>query len=424
MFSSLRATLGVVFVVFCVVVAVHPSVTLSQSSSLSDSKSDRFFYKNGMNFVAGDSSFSMNLRFRIQSLAEFRTEQSLDNDLELGEMSWITRRIRLRMNGFAYSPKWTYNIQLSFSRGDMDYDNVAYPNILRDANINYAPTSDLSFLMGLAKLPGNRERVISSGDLQFVDRSLLNATYNIDRDFGFQVRYAPQFEGMQVVAQAAVSTGDGRNVVRFTNTLATTARLAYYPLGAFTNNGDMFLGDLEFEKTPKLYVAGVYHHNPGAIRTGGQIGEFFDASYTGSRLANDSIGRDITTIFVDGMFKYQGFMIYGEWAKRSADNPIVRIGTASARNIVVGTGLNLQASYLLTSHFETAVRYTSIDPNDFIRANTSTQRQRQYTMGLTYYMMRHRIKFQLDITNSRVQQRGLDDYLKQWIVRFQTEFGI
>lgn len=423
MFSSLRTTLGVVFVAFCVVITIHPSVVLSQSSPSSGSQDDRFFYKNGMNFVSGDSSFSMNLRFRIQSLAEFRTEQSLDNNLELGEMSWITRRIRLRMNGFVYNPKWTYNIQLSFSRGDMDYDNVQYPNILRDANINYSPTSDLSFLMGLAKLPGNRERVISSADLQLVDRSLLNATFNIDRDFGFQVRYAPQFEGMQVVAQAAVSTGDGRNVVRFTNSLATTARVGFYPFGAFTNNGDMFLGDLEFEKTPKVYVAGVYHNNPGAVRTGGQIGNFLDATYNGSNLPVDSLTRDITTIFVDGMFKYQGFMLYGEWAKRTADNPIVRVGTTS-RNIVAGTGLNLQSSYLFTPNFETVLRYTSIDPNDFVRANTSTQRQRQYTLGFNYYLMRHRIKFQLDVTNNRTQVRASDDYQKQWIVRFQTEFGI
>ena len=43
--------------------------------------------------------------------------------------------------------------------------------------------------VGQTKLPGNRERVISSANLQQVDRSLLNSRFNIDRDFGFQLRH-------------------------------------------------------------------------------------------------------------------------------------------------------------------------------------------------------------------------------------------
>ena len=42
-----------------------------------------------------------------------------------------------------------------------------------------------SIKFGQGKLPGNRERVISSGNLQLVDRSRLNSRYNIDRDVGF-----------------------------------------------------------------------------------------------------------------------------------------------------------------------------------------------------------------------------------------------
>ncbi|MBL7997289.1 MAG: porin [Candidatus Kapabacteria bacterium] len=383
---------------------------------------DRFFYRNGINFVAGDSSFSMNLRFRIQSLATFETAPRTDDVIALQQMNWITRRMRLRMNGFAFNPQWTYAIQLSFTRGDMDWDNVNYPNILRDANISYSPTNDLTFMMGLAKLPGNRERVISSGDLQFVDRSLLNRTFNIDRDFGFQARYSPTIGGVQVVAQGALSSGDGRNVVNITKSLASTARVGIYPFGAFTNNGDMFLGDLEFEKTPKLYIAGVAHHNPGAIRTGGQIGEFFNPSYNGNGIPADSITRTMDTYFVDGMFKYQGFMLFGEWAKRVCEKPSVTVGSTT-RLIYSGTGLNLQASYLWTNHFETALRYTHIAPD--AASELVNRKQQQITVCNTYYLMRHRIKLQLDATQISTQTAALaDTYNKNYLIRFQTEFGI
>ena len=53
--------------------------------------------------------------------------------------------------------------------------------------IQYNFYKNLSIKLGQGKLPGNRERVISSGNLQFVDRSRLNSRFNIDRDFGAQL---------------------------------------------------------------------------------------------------------------------------------------------------------------------------------------------------------------------------------------------
>ena len=54
--------------------------------------------------------------------------------------------------------------------------------------IKYYP-KNFEIWFGQGKLPGNRERVISSGNLQQVDRSLLNSLFTIDRDFGFQLRH-------------------------------------------------------------------------------------------------------------------------------------------------------------------------------------------------------------------------------------------
>jgi len=61
-------------------------------------------------------------------------------------------------------------------------------------------------------LPGNRQTVNSSGALQLTDRSINNARFNIDRDFGFQVYYINEkLDAFSYNIKTAVSTGDGRN---------------------------------------------------------------------------------------------------------------------------------------------------------------------------------------------------------------------
>jgi hypothetical protein len=43
---------------------------------------------------------------------------------------------------------------------------------------------------GQTKLPGNNQRVVSSGSLEFTDRTINNSRFNIDRDFGLFLDYS------------------------------------------------------------------------------------------------------------------------------------------------------------------------------------------------------------------------------------------
>src|SRR5687767_5853309 len=150
-----------------------------------------FFTKKekGVGFVTRDSLYSLKFQFRIQNRAGF-VSKGLD-DLAAESFEFRVRRLRLKFEGFVYDPRLTYYIQLSFSRGDMDWrgpDNSISnnsPNVVRDAVIYYTPRKNIRLGFGQTKLPGNRQRVISSGDQQFADRSIVNSTFNIDRDFGF-----------------------------------------------------------------------------------------------------------------------------------------------------------------------------------------------------------------------------------------------
>src|SRR5688572_26786056 len=163
----------------------------------------------GLRFMTKDSSSAINLRFRMQNRVDLQTRSA--DDLGLITDNGYIKRLRLRTAGYLMSTKLTYSLQLGFSPGDMDITNSPTPQIIRDAIVFYRFSKRLRVGFGQSKLPGNRQRVISSGEQQFVDRSIVNATFNLDRDFGFQGYYKENFGNLVLNLQGALSTGDGRN---------------------------------------------------------------------------------------------------------------------------------------------------------------------------------------------------------------------
>jgi phosphate-selective porin OprO and OprP len=371
-------------------------------------------FKRGIEIIAPDSLYSLNLRFRMQSRALYFSESL--TDFSMSETEARIRRLRMRMEGFMYSPKLTYLIQLSFSRGDMDWnvrDNSAInssPNVVRDACVFYRPDKHWTFIFGQTKLPGNRQRVVSSGDLQFMDRSIVNATYNIDRDFGLQAHYLNQVGNFYYIAKAALSTGDGRNVETTDAGLSYTGRLELLPLGEFKNRGDYFEGDLEREETVKISVAGGLNYNEGARRTGGQIGrDLFEQ-------------RNMTTLIFDGLLKYRGFALYLEHMDRRSDNPITINAQAQQRHIIVGTGSLIQTSYLFKNNYEIAGRFAMIRPGSQITNLTPVADVA--TAGVTKYLIRHKLKLQANISYQSMSQMAPLSPLQNWGAGFQIELGI
>jgi phosphate-selective porin OprO and OprP len=361
-----------------------------------------FTYGKGLGIIPPDSSFSLNIRFRIQNRAAFETAS--ETDLSVTEVEARVRRLRLRLDGFVYSPKLTYLIQLSFSRGDMDYESLNFPNIIRDAYIQYAFNKSFSIGIGQTKLPGNRQRVNSSGDLQFVDRSMVNSTFNIDRDFGVQFLYKKKFW----VAKGAISSGEGRNITLSDYGLAYTGRVELLPFGPFTNGGDYFEGDLAREKSPKISIAASFSHNENAARTGGQLGTMLYS------------GVDIQTSIVDFLYKHNGWSLAAEFIQRQSPNPITTNGTGGTRYVYTGNGQNYQGGYVFKSNFELVGRYSQTKPDSKVEA--LEKMKENYTMGLNKYIKGHRVKLQSDITLERVHD--VSTIAQSWIYRFQIELGI
>jgi len=375
-----------------------------------------FSYKSGLGFTTPDSSYSLNIRFRIQNRVLMNTVS--DEDFEPGSFEGRVRRCRLVLTGHVVNPKLTYYMQLSFARGDMDWtvgdetnQNVS-PNVVRDAVIYYKPNSHLQLGFGQTKLPGNRQRVNSSGALQFYDRSLVNANFTTDRDFGFFMNYTIKTSSsFLAVIKTAVTSGEGRNSNLSNYGLAYSGRIELLPLGAFTGGGDFFEGDLLREPKPKLSVAAAYMFNDMAVRTGGQLGK-------------DLYGQKSFNVYMaDIIFKYNGFCFLSEYIRRDANNPYVLGSDNKMRLITTGDGINNQMSYCFKSRWEIALRQTLVTPHHDVRV--SFNQAEQYAVGISKYLNKHKVKAQFNLLYNKERNLSKNINLTPYYSAvFQLELGI
>jgi phosphate-selective porin OprO and OprP len=409
---SFRTT--IIKVTFCVVLISVFSSAFSQTD-----QKPQFQFKSGVGVTAPDSMFSINVRFRMQNRMGF-TMADEDTTWSPSAIEFRTRRTRLRLDGWVFNPKWQYALQLSFSRGDQDWDNAGVPNVLRDAMMFYEPNKNLRIGFGQGKLPGNRQRVVSSGEQQFADRSIVNATFTVDRDFGLQMHYHLKTGPLHYFIRGALSSGEGRNEgvskseVSQNTGMCYTGRFEFLPLGLFDSKSDYYESDLAREPKPKISLAGGMSFNDDAIRTGGQLGKSLYSS------------RDISTYIFDGLFKWKGISFYTEFMKRivTGGGSSITLSDDGAREYVYdGEGLLVQSGYLFKNNFEIAGRYAHTRPvGETIDLKDVVQ---DYTICFSKFIRNHRFKCQFDATLQRHLDPGSAELTGQNVqFRFQIEMGI
>lgn len=366
----------------------------------------------GIQYTSEDSTFYVNFRFRMQSRLKYSSVAG--DDWSVDEFEARIRRLRLRMDGYLYDPKLSYSIQLAFTRGDQDFDDTGVPNIVRDAVVFYNFSDDFYISFGLNKLPGNRQRVTSSGSQQFAERSLVNSNFNIDRDFGLKAYLSKNLGDVPVNLAAAITTGEGRVANATDDGLAYTGRVEFLPLGEFTNGGDYSEGDLEREPRPKISIGGGYSYNAKAKRSQGQTGRFMHSPL------------NLKTSYFDAIFKYAGWAYQAEFMKLDVDRPIT-LDEDGLDPIYAfkGQGLNQQLSYLISDEegYEVAARHTLIQPHADIQQFENQVEVLE--LGLTKYFRAHRLKLQLNgnytVHEGRFARSNPGNH---WGAIFQIELGI
>ena len=374
-------------------------------------------YGKGIGFRDPEKRFHVDLRFRSQNLLQYDG----DSDQSEARITGQPRRLRLRFGGWMVEERLRFNLQLSFTRGDMDWDNTSFPNTVRDAAVIYQVLPRLEMIFGQTKLPGNRQRVVSSGELQFPDRSIVNRAYNIDRDFGLQARLKGADGPWTWRVLGAATTGGGRNTrARDASAVALTLRGELLPFGEFKDGGDYFEGDLSFEEEPRLSLGLGASRFRGVDRVGGTIG---------AGLTAGPEGRGFSSWIGDVVFKFRGLSLYGEYIQKSLQDwspSVIDFSQAPKFGdpVLDGAGLNVQLGFASRNGWEPVARYSVVTPGTRSIESLAWQ-QRHYALGLNHYLRQHRVKVQADTSWNEFAQlsSGGGDF-GQWISRFQVELGI
>jgi len=357
----------------------------------------------GIVFEPEDESYSVKLGMRFQSL--YVGEWNLDNDVYSDQA--LVRRARLKLDGHIYSKKFVYKVQFGFSNRDTRNSssgglpqNSGTANTVLDAVIKYKPTSDFEIWFGQTVLPGNRERLISSQKVQFVDRSLLNSSFNLDRDVGLQFRNNITFGDALFKQMAAISIGEGRDITtKNPGGYSYTGRLEFLPFGSFSDKGDYTGPDLEKEEELKLSIGAAFDFNDDAVRSRGHTGSFI---FTNS---GELVKNDLQTFLADVFIKYQGLSVHGEYATRDAD-----------RDVGFGTGTAFMGSlgYIIGDDFGISGRYATLSTSDTFSSLTEHS---ETTFAVSKYLSGHNLKLQASA--------GYLDYVsRDNLMRFQVHMEI
>ena len=344
----------------------------------------------GLTISDADSSMSLNMSIMMQNRID--VNKVFDRDIKPTTTLQI-RRLRMKFKGYFFNQKLDYYIQLSLSPAD-----VKVANILLDGNVRYKPIKQFAVQFGQAKLPGDREELVSDERQFFVDKSTTSSLFKLDRDFGFQ--FFGNF-GKKFIFKPTLSlaSGEGKNYINTdVQHLDYTARFDFLPTGEFTENGDLTFQDFVREEKPKVAFGVAYDFNNKAALQKGQLG---------GNAIGDSARKNIHSVYADAILKYKGFTTTGGYIFRKADNN---------KLYLAGQSVYATASYLFKKNVEIGARFN----RSFSGKTGNIPTLNEYTLGFAYYVFKNAFKLQ---TNYDIVQNKTNHTISG-IWRFQMSFAL
>lgn len=179
-------------------------------------------------------------------------------------------------------------------------------------------------------------------------------------------------------------------------------------MGNFSKKGDYYGSDLAREEKPKLSIGLTYDYNDRAARERGNLGSYVvDTAY-----------NSLSTVMADLMFKYNGWSVAAEYAdKQAVGDRLLNEDGSFVSNYYTGTGIVVQAGYLLPSNLEWSARFTNIQPE----LASGRDIQDMYTLGLSKYIVGHSLKIQSDVSYLVETDQVTLTEAGEYLFRFQVE---
>lgn len=372
---------------------------------------DRFvnvsYGKNGFEFRTENNKFSL----AIQNRAQIRYSDPFDSDprsiadLERDDSSFRIRRARTRLRGHAYWPWLKYYLQYDWSQP-----------VLRDLTLTIDKYQWAKVWFGRGKVIYNDERVTSSANQQFVNRSIVNDIFTVDRQQGVQI-FGNLFPGTwhDVSYSAGIfsglGVGEGSNDDKH---MMYSGRLQWNALG-----GEMPFSqsDIEFLEQPALNFAFAAATNRSRCT----------AFQTDSRSCRDlpgfAPGEDgqyrINQMMEEVRFKWQGFSVQHELHWKEIIDTFKGQGDPARKTNLMGS--LVQAGYfphhifpVIPRNLEFAGRYAFVDPN----THEKNDLQKEISGVVTYFFNGHANKVNFQISHLIVQNQSDQRFWLQWDLTF------
>lgn len=346
---------------------------------------------------------SANERFQIAPRLRAQFLYTVENDNAEADITQglQIRRARLQFKGHMFNKHNKFKVELAMSPRDQGFDGVPRRTPILDWYHDFTYWKNASLRVGQYKVPYSRQRVISSGDLELVDRALAQGEFNVDRDVGFDFR-SKDFLGLgKLRYYAGMWMGEGRDAHSMDAfEFMYIGRVEVLPFGMFTDYKE---GDFERSRKPRLSLGAAYAFVDAAKRNRGILGD----------VPTDGGTTDTHNVTGDFMFKILGFSASGEFYWRDG---VRTFGTAEVEddmgNLVPaelerprrGVGWYGQAGYMIPRiPLQFAARYSQTRR---LQQDRSTLPERdEVGGGVSYYFARHPLKLQLDYF------RGWQDHL-------------
>ncbi|NOY94110.1 MAG: hypothetical protein GXP55_23240 [Deltaproteobacteria bacterium] len=363
----------------------------------------RFRPGHGLELASADGQFAIATRVRVQMLYQLEVPNAAGSD---PQQQLTLRRARLQLGGHFFGADNRFKLELALSprdEGIRDNDSGRSPQHtpLLDFYLEFRQLRDLRVRIGQFKVPFNRERVNSSGNLQMVGRSIVNGEFNLDRDVGIDLSSQDLFGLGYLRYHVGVYIARGREAVGFGGfRMMSLARVEFLPFGSFN---DMSQVDFERTSAPRLAIGAAAGYVDQARN---------DRGITGSPPADGGTTQTRHLAF-DAIFKLSGFSAMGELLYRSGRrNPGTAVDDMGVPIPIEapsdGYGVTLQAGYLLPRvPFEIAARYATIRRIGSA-TESSLDRRSELGLGVSWYFARHPFKLQADVMNRWNRSFGND----------------
>jgi phosphate-selective porin len=363
--------------------------------------------KKGIELQTRDNKFL----FQLQSRLQFRFSTPYDTDpltyddySQDAKTTFKINRARLKIGGHAFEPWLKYYWEYELSQSN-----------LLDFRIMIEKWDWLSFKVGQWKTEFTRERYISSGEQQMVERSLINRPFTVDRQLGAEVYGHLKGSGIADFNYwFAALTGTGRgSTSNDDGNLMYFGRAQWNFLGRFLD----FEGcDLEFHEkpTPIIAFSAITNRSPYTrfSQAGGGSLDGFEDGLPGQYRVNQ---WNLETAFM-----YRGF----SWQSELHTKEI--INKYNNNNMTVMKGYYVQAGYFFHNtfnwwpkHLEMAARHATYRPDYSVREN----RQAESTLAFNWFFKGHKNKLTSEVSYFSFQDKTLP--LEQgWRFRIQWDISL